>query len=66
MGKEKEHSAEEMDMPVLGDESDAAYVSKLLNLAFDVEAGWYLGDWLEYCVLPWPWHLLPFLEETEM
>lgn len=37
-------------MPVLRDESDALYVSKILKLALDVEVGCYSEDWLGYCI----------------
>lgn len=61
-----EHLSKGMDVPVLRDESEALYVSKLPNLAVNVEAGRYLMDWLGYCLLPWYWHTLPFLEGMKM
>lgn len=53
-------------MAVLRDESEALYVSRLSKLAPDVEAGRSPEGWWGYCMLPWPWLLLPFLEGTNM
>lgn len=64
-GKVMVSSAEGMDMLVLRDESEGLYVSKLRRLARDVVARKYPESRLGYCLLLWPWHLLPFLDETK-
>lgn len=54
-----------MDLPMLHDEAEAVYVFKWTKFSRDFAAGRYPGDWSGYCILPWPWHTLPFLEGSE-
>lgn len=51
---------------MLRNELQPLYVAKLKNLAHNIEADQYQEDWLGYCMLPWPWHIFPFLDGTKV
>lgn len=62
----EKHAKKRMDMPVLRNASEAVYDSKLSKHAHDVGTRRYPENWLGYCILPWPRHTMPFLEESKV
>lgn len=62
----KKHAQEGMNMAVLRQDCEAANVTKLSRLAQNVKVGRRLDDWLRYCMLRWPHHMLLFLDESKV
>lgn len=62
-GTVKEHTTVWMDTPVLCDETEEVYVSKLARFARDFEASRHLENWRIYCTFPWLHATLPFLDD---
>lgn len=62
----KEHTDEEIDLPVLHDKEEAVLSSNLGTFARDVEAGPNSKEGLGYRMLPWPYQKLPFLDESNV
>lgn len=62
----KEYGEQGMDMSAVRDESEAVYVSSLAKFANDIEPGRYTKDWLWYCMMPWLYHTLPFLNGAKV
>lgn len=62
----KEHVEKGKVLPMLRDDCDAAYITKLAMLAQDVNAGRRLNHWSGYCMLSWPDHTLRFMDGSQV
>lgn len=62
----KEHVEVGINMPVLCQHCEAAYITRLAELTRDVKAGQRRNDWLGYYMLQWPHNTLPFLDGSKI